>query len=89
MIDFKSMKLGTFFAELRRRNRMSQEELEHKAGLSRKTISSLENNQSTPSFETLLKIALVFHIRPSALILELEEKTNFLQCMEYIDPDSD
>jgi len=89
LIDFEAMKLGKFFEDLRRRNRMTQETLEFEAKLDRKTISNLENDRSKPSFETLVKIAHVYHMRPSALVLELEEKTNLLECLKQTDPDAE
>lgn len=85
MEDFKTtVKLGKVLADLRRQHRMSQEDLVFEANLSRKTISNIENDQTIPDLETLVRIAHVFHMHPSALIMELEEKTNLLQWMEQL-----
>lgn len=89
MVDFKTVKLGKVFEELRRKNLMTQEDLEFAAKLDRRTISNLENDQSKPSLETLVKIAHVFHMKPSALIQEFEEKTNLLEWMKQLESESE
>jgi transcriptional regulator with XRE-family HTH domain len=49
---------------------MSQEELSEKTGLSRTTISKIENNEeAVVSTKTIAKIAEVFNVAPSEIFL--------------------
>ena len=49
---------------------MSQEELSEKAGLSRTTISKIENNEEVNvNTKTIAKIAEVFNVAPSEIFL--------------------
>lgn len=49
---------------------MSQEELSEKTGLSRTTISKIENNEeAVVSTKTISKIAEVFNVAPSEIFL--------------------
>lgn len=89
MTNFKSVKMGKFFVDLRRMNRWNQEELEFLTELDRRTISNIENDITKPSLETLVKIAHAFQMRPSELMLEIEEKTNLLEWLKQLDSKSE
>ncbi|MBS3069211.1 helix-turn-helix transcriptional regulator [Candidatus Micrarchaeota archaeon] len=49
--------------ELRARNRMTQEALAAKAGVSRQTILAIENEKYDPSLSLAFKISKIFHAR--------------------------
>jgi transcriptional regulator with XRE-family HTH domain len=53
---------------LRLRGRMSQEELENKAGVSRSVISAIENGKSI-SLTSLIKLAKALNVEPQDLFI--------------------
>ncbi|MBB6447991.1 helix-turn-helix domain-containing protein [Bacillus benzoevorans] len=89
MLDFEEMKLGRFFEDLRRMHRKSQDDLQTDANLDRRTISNLENDKTKPSFETLVKLACAYDMLPSELFLEMEKRTNLLECLKKNNTESE
>ncbi len=59
-------------SELRSKNRMTQEELAIKAGVSRQTIISLEKGKYDPSLQLAFKLARIFQM-PVEEIFIMEE----------------
>ena len=56
--------------EFRTKRNMSQEELAEKTGMSRTTISKIENNEeANVNTKTMAKIAEVFDVNPSEIFL--------------------
>ena len=56
------MKLADKLIELRKRNRMSQEDLAEKLNVSRQTISRWESNTAMPDADNLLGLSKVFNV---------------------------
>jgi len=54
---------------IRRRSKLTQEELAKKLNVSRQAVSNWENNRNLPDFEMLIKISSVFEISLDQLIL--------------------
>lgn len=67
------MNLGNKILEIRKKNKMSQEEFAEVFHVTRQTISSWENSKSYPDIETLVKLSDKFNI--SLDILLKEDKT--------------
>ena len=59
---------GRVLKEMRRRKRLSQEELALGAGLDRTYPSLLERGQRQPTLAVLLAVARVLEISPAALV---------------------
>lgn len=56
--------------ELRENSGMSQEELAKKSGISRTTLSKIENNEEVNvNTRTIAKLADVFNVKPSEIFL--------------------
>jgi len=56
--------------ELRESSGMSQEELARKSGISRTTLSKIENNEEVNvNTRTIAKLADVFNVKPSEIFL--------------------
>jgi putative transcriptional regulator len=53
--------MKTFIAQLRRENKLSQEELARAVGVTRQTITSIEVGKYTASLRLAYKIARYFH----------------------------
>lgn len=51
---------GYRLQELRRKKRMTQEQVAKRLGLSKTTISGYENNVKTPSLQVLTKLAILY-----------------------------
>lgn len=60
MLDKKEV--GFFIQTKRKENKLTQQDLASKTGLSRNYISDVENGRYTPSAESLFKIAIVLDI---------------------------
>ena len=61
--------IGRRIAVKRRQLRMTQSEVEEKAGLGRKYLSNIEHGRSIPSIDVLMQIADVLHMTPNELLL--------------------
>ncbi len=64
------MNLSTKIIEIRKENKMSQEEFAEFCNVSRQTISSWENAKSYPDIETVIKISNKFNISLDILLKE-------------------
>ena len=62
------MNLGNKILEIRRKNKMSQEEFAEIFNVTRQTISSWENSKSYPDIETLVKLSDKFNISLDILL---------------------
>lgn len=51
---------------------MTQEELSHAAGVDRSYLSQLERDLKSPTIQMLFLLCRALHVRPSALIAQLE-----------------
>lgn len=61
--------IGKRIAEKRKKLRMTQAEVEDKAGLSHKYLSNIEHGRSVPSIDVLMQIADVLHSAPNEFLL--------------------
>lgn len=57
----------------RLRAHLSLGDLAASLGTSKGTVSCWENGHAEPSFNNLLRLARVLHVRPSALLTDLDE----------------
>ena len=62
------MDFGTTLKELRKKNKMTQLQLANLLGITKSVVSFYENRERTPSPETLVKIASVFHVTTDYLL---------------------
>ena len=83
MIDYRLLGVGEIIETLRRRKRLTQEEVAYRCNLDRKTISNIEKDNSTPSVETLLNIILALNVTPSEFVVEFEKHKNILDYYPY------
>jgi transcriptional regulator with XRE-family HTH domain len=83
LIDYRLLGVGEIIETLRRRKRLTQEEVAYRCNLDRKTISNIEKDNSTPSVETLLNIILALNATPSEFVVEFEKHTNILDYYPY------
>jgi len=56
------MSLGSKISALRTNNRLSQEELGYKIGVSQTTVSNFEADKHVPDFMVMQKIAHLFNV---------------------------
>ncbi len=85
MIDYESIGIGEVIENLRRRRRMTQEQLAEGADLDRNTIGRIERDETIPSFSTILNIALALNVTPIQFSAELEKRTNILEYYQQKD----
>lgn len=64
------MNLGKKIVEIRKKNKMSQEDFAEIFNITRQTVSSWENSKSYPDIETLVKISDRFNISLDVLLKE-------------------
>lgn len=64
------MKLNEQITQLRKAQKMSQEELAAALGVSRQAISKWENGQSNPDTENLIRLAEIFQVDVNVLVRE-------------------
>ena len=62
------IKIGKFISELRRENKITQEELGEKLGVTNKTISRWENGNYLPSVEMLQILSITFSVSINELL---------------------
>lgn len=72
------VKVGKTIERLRKERQLSQEDLAYLSNLSLQYISDLERDKYYPSINAFFKIAVVFDISPSELMIELEKTTDLL-----------
>lgn len=66
--------LGEKIRKLRKENKISQEALAEKLGVSRQSISLWENDQTIPSMENIVAIANIFGVSTDELLKDNDEK---------------
>lgn len=71
--------IGSRIKSLRKENKMSQEELASKLGISRSYFSKIENGQRGLSIEIMQKLCKVFNISMDEFLKTIEEKDNYLE----------
>lgn len=64
---------GVILKDLRKQKNISQEKLAEFCNLDRTYISLLERGQRQPTLTTIFKIAEALEIKPSQLILKVQE----------------
>lgn len=62
------MSMGEKIADLRKRDKMSQEELAEKVGVARQTISKWELNETAPDIKQAQELSKIFHISLDELV---------------------
>ena len=62
------VKIGIFIAELRRENKMTQETLGQRIGVTNKTVSRWETGRYLPDIEMLRQLSSVFHVGINELL---------------------
>lgn len=84
MLDVNELRpaLGIAVSQLRHDLRISQEELAFATGLHRTSISLIERGCKSPTFDTIVSIALALSIKPSELIA-VAEKLSLQKIKEY------
>lgn len=70
--------LGMKISELRKTNKMTQDELAEKMGVSSQVVSKWENDLSIPDLPILIELADFFHITLDDLVKEKEESVSFV-----------
>lgn len=71
--------IGSRIKNLRKENKMSQEELASKLGISRSYFSKIENGQRGLSIEIMQKLCKVFNMSMDEFLETIEEKDNYLE----------
>ncbi len=79
--DKKRMNLGKTIFELRKKQRLSQEQLGEKVGVTRQTISNWELEQTTPDTNQLIALSRALNVSIDVLVGNdiqnlLEQKVN-------------
>ena len=74
--------MGTRIKNLRKEEKMSQEELASKLGISRSYLTKIENGQRGLSIEIMQKLCKVFNITMEEFFGTLEEKDNYLETIK-------
>lgn len=64
------MKFGENLYNLRKRQKMSQEKLAEKVGVTRQSVSKWENGESYPEMEKIMKLCDIFHCKINDLVHE-------------------
>ena len=70
--------LGTKISELRKKHKMTQDELAEKMGVSAQAVSKWENDLSIPDITVLVELSKYFNVSLDALLKEEEIKTTVL-----------
>jgi transcriptional regulator with XRE-family HTH domain len=69
---------GEVLGDLRRRRRLSQEQLSFELEMDRSFMSLLERGQNNPTLRTMLRFCGVFNIKLSTLAREIDRKLDAL-----------
>ena len=64
--------IGERIAQLRKEQKLSQDELAREVGVSRTIVGNYERGSNAPSIDVLLKLARVFHVTVDYLLGESE-----------------
>lgn len=79
-VDIDYTALGKRVAAIRRKRKLTQEQLAEQTELSNIYISHIENSRSIPSLETLMKLCGVLQVTPDELLLGTNPRLqNYLQ----------
>lgn len=70
------MKLGELIKELRERKKLSLSQFSKKTGLSKSSLSYIENNKNSPTIENFIKICEALDIEPDEFYKLHKEITN-------------
>ena len=74
LLAFITMSFPTRFAQLRKENKLTQQEMADKVGMHITQVKRYEAGQAQPSIEVLKKIATAFHVTADWLIFEEGER---------------
>lgn len=66
--------LGRILKETRKAAGMTQEALALAAGVDRSYVSQLERDLKSPTIQTLFRLCESLHVRPSTIIIRLEQE---------------
>ena len=77
-ITFNRSTLGKRVREYRNRANITQNELAEKAQIDNNNLSRIERGETTPTLETVLKIANALNITPNDILLENYDCPNIL-----------
>ena len=78
----KAIYIGEGLKKLRHATGWSQEELAHRCKMDRSYMGDLERNQKSPSFATIIKLALGLGMKPEDLVHELGKTTDYARFFE-------
>ncbi|MCK8626658.1 helix-turn-helix transcriptional regulator [Apilactobacillus kunkeei] len=76
------MSIGEKVKYYRLNNKMTQQELSNKINVSRKTVSSWENNRSKPDIQTIIDLSSLFHVDVNELILDNNISDNYCELVK-------
>jgi transcriptional regulator with XRE-family HTH domain len=80
--DNEKKTFGQFIERLRRINRLTQEELAFRSGISVEALSLIERDRSTPQFGTFIKIAINLKFHPWELLKEVGDRGLLKQLLD-------
>ncbi|MBY0145089.1 helix-turn-helix domain-containing protein [Neobacillus niacini] len=89
MKDNENTEIGEVLARLRKAQNKSQDHVAFVCNISRKTMSNLERTEHFPNLLTFGKYAKALDMKPSKLLEELEENSNFLLLIDQDTNDLD
>jgi transcriptional regulator with XRE-family HTH domain len=78
----KAIYIGEVLKQLRLAAGLSQEELAHRCKLDRSYVSDLERNQISPSFATIIMLAMGLEMRTEDLVSEMGKTIDFVRFFE-------
>ncbi|WP_251033141.1 helix-turn-helix domain-containing protein [Bacillus sp. ISL-7] len=78
----KALYIGEALKPLRLAAGLSQEELAHRCKLDRSYISDLERNQKSPSFATIIMLAIGLGMKAENLVGEMGKTIDFVRFFE-------
>lgn len=76
--------IGTRVKELRKRDRLSQEELGRKLGVVKQTISAWENDKYDPDYATIVKVSNFFGVTVDYLSGITDEVPDSIRPVDYL-----
>lgn len=76
------LNIGEKVKYYRLNNKMTQQELSNKINVSRKTVSSWENNRSKPDIQTIIDLSSLFHVDINELILDNNISDNYCELVK-------
>lgn len=73
-MQFDDKAVGAVIRSLRRERELSQEVLSGLSGIARTHLTMIERGVKQPNFETIWRIANALNLRPSELVLLVEQQ---------------